>query len=63
MIRRDAITHHDEVCGMNITPEEIVASIDFQGKSYHFCSERCLQRFEEHPGWYVAIEPVVHKAP
>ncbi len=51
------MTVHDEVCGMDITPEEAVAKTDFQGTTYYFCAERCLLRFEEHPGWYVAIKP------
>ncbi len=48
---------HDEVCGMDIAPEDAVATTEFQGNTYHFCTERCLQRFEEHPGWYVSIKP------
>ena len=51
------MTVHDEVCGMDIELDEAVASTEFQEKTYYFCSERCLQRFEEHPGWYVPIKP------
>jgi len=46
---------HDEVCGMSIEAESAAASVEFQGKTYYFCSDRCGRRFEEHPGWYVPI--------
>lgn len=49
------MTVRDEVCGMTIDRTEATSSIEFQGKVYHFCSERCRQRFEEHPDWYVAV--------
>lgn len=51
------MTVHDEVCGMDIAPEDAVAETEFQGETYYFCSERCQVRFEEHPGWYVPIQP------
>lgn len=50
------MTVHDEVCGMDFPPEEAVSSMRFQGKDYYFCSERCRERFEDHPGWYVPLK-------
>jgi len=50
---------HDEVCGMDIATEDAVAMMEFQGKKYYFCAERCLERFREHPGWYVPLKPEV----
>lgn len=47
---------HDEVCGMKIDEDEAGDTVEFQGKTYHFCSERCRRKFEEHPGWYVPLE-------
>jgi len=49
------MTVHDEVCGMDIAVEEAVATTEFEGNTYYFCAERCQQRFEEHPGWYVPM--------
>jgi YHS domain-containing protein len=51
---------HDEVCGMTIEAEAAAASIEFQGKTYHFCSERCKQMFEEHPDRYVPAPDSSH---
>lgn len=48
---------HDEVCGMKIESQEAAATVDFQGRTYHFCSERCARQFREHPGWYVPVRP------
>lgn len=48
---------HDEVCGMTILAEEAVATAEFQGKTYHFCSTRCEQNFLAHPSWYVEVNP------
>ncbi len=50
------MTVRDEVCGMTITVERAADRCDFQGTTYHFCSERCRRRFEEHPGWYVPLK-------
>ncbi len=46
---------HDEVCGMTIEAESAAATAEFQGKTYYFCTERCREKFEEHPGWYVPV--------
>ena len=47
----------DEVCGMEIVAEEAAATIRFNGKTYHFCEERCKRLFKSHPERYVSIEP------
>jgi len=46
---------HDEVCGMSIEAEDAAATVEFQGKTYYFCSERCRGMFEEHPDRYVPV--------
>lgn len=45
----------DEVCGMRIDASDSVGMVDFQGRTYHFCSDRCRRKFEENPGWYVPV--------
>jgi Cu+-exporting ATPase len=52
---------HDEVCGMTIEENDAAQSVDFQGKTYHFCTDRCRRMFEEHPGWYVQLREVEEK--
>lgn len=53
--QEDTVTVRDEVCGMTLAPEEAAATVQLQGKTYHFCSERCRAKFEEHPDWYVSV--------
>lgn len=48
---------HDEACGMEIESQDAVATVDFQGKTYHFCSVRCARKFREPPDWYVPVGP------
>ena len=55
------MTVRDEVCGMTITAEQAAATVEMYGNTYYFCSERCRRKFEEHPGWFVAV-PGQHDA-
>lgn len=54
---------HDEVCGMTIESKGARASVVFQGKRYHFCSDRCRRKFEAHPERYVPIEEDAARTP
>ena len=47
---------HDEVCGMTIEVKAATAAVEFQDRTYYFCTERCRRKFEEHPGWYVPVD-------
>lgn len=40
--------HRDPVCGMEV--ESTQFSIDYEGKSYFFCSQGCLDKFNHAPG-------------
>ena len=40
----------DPVCGMQIDPATAVASEEHEGRTYHFCSDSCHQRFVKEPG-------------
>ena len=42
----------DPVCGMEVT-EESKYRTDHSGKTYHFCSEHCLHKFEAEPTQYL----------
>lgn len=45
-------TEHDPVCGMVVSPSS-PHHHDFQGKTYHFCSARCLSRFAATPDQFL----------
>lgn len=39
----------DPVCGMSIDPKAAAGTHDHAGKTYHFCSGSCLQKFKAEP--------------
>jgi Cu+-exporting ATPase len=50
-----ADTVKDVVCGMDIDPRNAVAKMDYEGKTYYFCSDACHQKFMSDPAKYEAI--------
>jgi YHS domain-containing protein len=42
----------DPVCGMQVDENKAAASVDFEGKTYRFCSTACKEKFEESPHRY-----------
>lgn len=42
---------------MRIEEEEAAGRYTLEGRTYHFCSKRCLHKFREHPDWYVETGP------
>jgi P-type Cu+ transporter len=50
-------TVRDPVCGMYVEPAGARGSAEFQGKTYYFCSPRCVERFKAEPGKYLAPNP------
>jgi len=44
----------DPVCGMDVDPGTTEHHAEFRGTAYHFCSARCLARFEADPAAYAA---------
>ena len=47
-------TVKDPVCGMDIDPNTAAATEDYQGKTYHFCSTVCHDKFKAEPEKYTA---------
>ena len=45
----------DPVCGMNVIPESAAGSLEHGGQTYHFCSQRCLEKFKADPSKYVKL--------
>jgi len=46
----------DHVCGMAVNPQHAVASVQYQGQTYYFCSPLCKTMFEREPEKYVKNE-------
>jgi len=42
----------DPVCGMSVEPAKATGSVDYQGKTYLFCSKHCLTAFKSDPAKY-----------
>ncbi|HEX2031873.1 MAG TPA: YHS domain-containing protein [Actinomycetota bacterium] len=44
----------DPVCGMTIEEADAVATSEFGGKTYYFCSADCKEEFDQNPEDYAA---------
>ena len=44
----------DVVCHMDVDPAKAAGSAEYQGKTYYFCSPRCVERFNAAPEKYLA---------
>jgi Cu+-exporting ATPase len=53
----------DPVCGMNVDPDRAAGSVDHDGRTYHFCSQHCVQKFQADPGRYVADGQLAQQRP
>jgi Cu+-exporting ATPase len=53
----------DPVCGMAVRRANAKWTTEHDGQTYFFCNERCLKRFGEDPGKYLAPEPIPAPAP
>jgi Cu+-exporting ATPase len=42
----------DPVCGMEINDKDSAISATHSGKTFHFCSEECKQKFQANPEQY-----------
>ena len=53
----------DPVCGMEVTPAEAAATLEYGGKDYFFCCEHCKSKFQADPQWYLKPPLVTLGAP
>jgi Cu+-exporting ATPase len=44
----------DPVCGMMVDPAKAAGKVEHGGKTFHFCSARCSERFSREPGKFLA---------
>lgn len=45
----------DPVCGMNTKANEAAASMEYQGETYYFCSQKCHDTFMQDPARYSRV--------
>lgn len=45
----------DPVCGMDVNPQSAAAATLHAGKTYHFCSRSCRDKFEQSPQQYLTV--------
>ncbi len=57
--KAEDVVVRDAVCGMTVDPKAGKPSLDYQGHTYHFCSDGCRKKFEAAPQDYLtARDPV-----
>jgi len=57
--KAEDVVVRDAVCGMTVAPKAGKPSLDYQGHTYHFCSDGCRKKFEAAPQDYLtARDPV-----
>lgn len=42
----------DPVCGMQVEDENAVLQVEYNGKTFHFCSSECQEVFQTDPEPY-----------
>ena len=61
MMTKKSSTAKDLVCGMDVDPDSPrTLKLEHGGKTYYFCSESCLKKFQADPGHYVQPEMAAH---
>jgi Cu+-exporting ATPase len=53
----------DPVCGMTISPEDAVETVEHEDTAYYFCSRSCARKFRENPAAYTSADARPQKAP
>jgi len=47
-------TVKDPVCQMDVNPQTAKGRYDYQGRTYYFCCQRCVEKFAAEPAKYLA---------
>src|SRR6266704_2969427 len=54
----------DPVCHMKVMPETAAGSHEYKGRTYYFCSRRCVERFRGNPDQFlVSPKSEIRKPP
>jgi P-type Cu+ transporter len=56
------VTERDPVCGMNVNPATAKHVYESEGKSYHFCSGGCAEKFKADPPKYLGQKETLRAA-
>ncbi len=43
----------DPVCGMKVDPKNAAGQMEYEGRTYYFCSEGCRKAFQDNPEEYL----------
>ncbi|GMR20231.1 MAG: heavy metal translocating P-type ATPase [Gammaproteobacteria bacterium] len=46
----------DPVCGMDVTPENAAAKLEYEGNTHYFCSQHCHDKFQAAPEDYTGVK-------
>jgi Cu+-exporting ATPase len=47
----------DPVCGMTVDPAKAAPTVDYDGRTFHFCSQGCATKFRAEPEKYLKPKP------
>jgi Cu+-exporting ATPase len=53
----------DPVCGMKILPEKAAGKQEYEGQTYYFCGQSCLDKFKANPASFLASKPTSSPVP
>ena len=53
----------DPVCGMTISTDDAVGHVEYQGRTYYFCSDSCVEQFRATPDAFLGDRPVTPATP
>jgi len=54
--RETGLLARDPVCGMDVEIARAAGSVDFEGRTYYFCTLQCKDDFERQPAMYVGSD-------
>jgi Cu+-exporting ATPase len=52
----------DPVCGMTISPDDAVGHVDYNGQTYYFCNQSCLDQFRATPEAFLGERPAATRS-
>lgn len=53
----------DPVCGMEFAEEQATTKVEYEGQTYHFCTQACRRQFEKDPKKYAKSSGAEGRAP
>jgi Cu+-exporting ATPase len=53
----------DPVCGMKILPDKAAGKQQYEGQTYYFCGQSCLDKFKADPASFLTSKPIPSAVP